>query len=245
MSEFVKKTFSALWRFIFANFICIFALLIVSTLCTALLTKEIGYEAYGTIEGSEETVHLYTYYNEDGVDTQKAEYEEQGYTVSVSDIRSDMTKAETILMHVICQIVCICVTAYFLYPLLWHLGNKDYNRVHFGRIKEDKLRGAKIGLATLIPYFVLYLVLVVFALGAYKSFPLVIYRFVNATFFSLLIGIFGSAATAGDLGIIRMLLTILPFAFIPLITGAAYLLGYKDISITEKLIYKNKKDRKK
>ena len=68
---------------------------------------------------------------------------------------------------------------------------------------------------------------------------------IPATFFSLLIGIFGSAATAGDLGIIRMLLTILPFAFIPLITGAAYLLGYKDISITEKLIYKNKKDRKK
>ena len=124
----------------------------VSTLATALFTQEIGYEAYGVKEGSTQNEFLYTYYTKDGEDTKKAEYEEQGYTVSTTQIRDNMSKAERNVFLVISLIGTLWLTGSFIYGVSWMFGNKDSNKVHFGRIKEDKLRGAKIGLIATIPY---------------------------------------------------------------------------------------------
>lgn len=240
MKMFVKNSLSVLWRVVFANFVCIFLILAVSTICTSLTTKDIGYQAYGIKEGNEENILLYTYYNKDGEDTKMAEYESQGYTVTTVSMRSDMSKAAKNAFLVISQIICISTTAFFVYPSVWSYGNKDNNRVHFGRINEDKLKGFKVGIASMIPFFLLFIMLVVFALGVYKNFALILYKFLNCYAFGFLDFIFGKAVCAGELKLWQFALIFVTLMIVPIVSHIAYLLGYKDISLIEKIIYKKK-----
>lgn len=240
MKMFAKNSLSVLWRVVFANFVCIFLILAVSTICTALTTKDIGYQAYGVKEGSTENELLYTYYEKDGEDTLKADYESKGYTVSTVSIRSDMSKTARNVFLIIAQIVCISSTAFFIYPIVWSFGNKDNNRVHFGRISEDKLRGFKIGLASMLPFFLFFIAFVVFALGVYESFAVILYKFINCYAFGFLDFIIGDAVYVGELKIWQFALIFVALFIVPIIAHFAYLLGYKDISIIEKLVYKKK-----
>lgn len=247
MNQFLRRTLSVLWRFVFANLICIFAYFMVATLCTTAFTKDIGYNAYGTLDDSSSTVYLYTYYEDSGEDTLLAEYEQKGYTVTTSSIRSELAGWQSAVLHIISQIVCLVLTTIFLYSVCWSYGFSDRNKVHFNRIKEDKLSGAKIGLAATGLHFIVLLVYIIFALGVYPNCSLLIYKLFNASFIPALTVIFGDAATAGEATTVGYLFAALLLLIPSVITGISYLLGYKDISITEKLIYKNnkKKDRVK
>ena len=240
MKMFVKNSLSVLWKVVFANIICIFLILTVSTICTALTTVDIGYQAYGVKEGSTESELLYTYYNKDGEDTKKAEYESQGYTITTVNLSSDMPNAARNTFLVIAQLVGLSTTALFIYPTVWECGNKDSNRVNFGRIKEDKLRGFKIGLAAMLPFFLLFIALIIFALGAYEKFAVILYKFINCYAFGFLDFIIGDAVYVSDLAFWQYPLIFITLFIVPVIAYIAYILGYKDISVIEKIVYKKK-----
>lgn len=244
MKDTIKKSLSVFWRFLFANFVCIFIIIMVSTLATSLFTKEIGYDAYGVKEGGTENEFLYTYYSEDGEDTQKTKFEELGYTVSTSQIRDSMSNGERTVFLVLTLIGTLWLTGTFIYGISWIYGNKDSNKVHFGRIKEDKWRGAKIGLLATIPYFLLFIVFLICGLGVYEKASAIIYKFANCYAFGFIDMICGSDYTAGMLSWWKFVL-LFALLFIPaIICELGYWLGYKDISISEKIVYKNKKKSK-
>ncbi len=241
MKDLIKKSASVFWRFLFANFVCVFIIIMISTLATALFTKEIGYNAYGVREGGTQNEYLYTYYSKDGEDTEKSKFEEQGYTVSTTQIRDNMSNAERTIFLVLTLVGTLWLTGSFIYGVSWVFGNKDSNKVHFGRIKEDKWRGGKIALLATTPYFLFFITFLICGLGAYEKFSVIIYKFVNCFVFGLIDIICTSNYTAGELAWWQYLLLLLSLFIPAIICEVGYVLGFKDISISEKIIYKKKK----
>ena len=70
---------------------------------------------------------------------------------------------------------------------------------------------------------------------------MIIYKFVNGYAFGFIDLILGATHNAGGLNIIQILLLFI-LLFIPAsVCEIAYILGYKDISVMEKIVFKNNK----
>ena len=74
-----------------------------------------------------------------------------------------------------------------------------------------------------------------------SSFPVIFYQYLNAAFFAPMDLICGSAVAFGDLAIWQILLLLLVLLLVPAFSGFAYYIGYKDILLCDKLIYKKQK----
>ena len=250
MKNNMKSAASVFGRVVFANVICIFVCMVVSVICVALFTRVIGYNAYGTkvsdssdmSAGGLKAEMLYEYRYDEGEDTKKAEYEAQGYTVSTEKVRSEMSEGARAAFLIINQIFCLVVLIQFVYGEVWHTGTTDNNKVHFGRITYDKYRGIKIGALAMLPFLLLFIGLAVLKIFC-PGFPLIVYKLLNSSVFSIIDIIFGSASKLSQLSVVRMVLSLSAFAVVPLISHIAYTLGFKQFSISEKLIYKKKKDK--
>ncbi len=127
----------------------------------------------------------------------------------------------------------------------WQQGNRDLNKVKFKRREQDLLRGFKIGMVASVPMFVLAIGLLLAKAELLPNFY-IIYKLVNGemlAFIGLIDGAFRGVQSAyltmvswpQVIGV--CLLNFIP----PVIWEVYYLLGYKDIVIAEKVIYKNQK----
>lgn len=119
------------------------------------------------------------------------------------------------------------------------------NKVKFKRREQDLLRGFKIGMVASVPMFVLAIGLLLAKAELLPNFY-IIYKLVNGemlAFIGLIDGAFRGVQSAyltmvswpQVIGV--CLLNFIP----PVIWEVYYLLGYKDIVIAEKVIYKNQK----
>lgn len=241
MKEIFKGGASLFGRLIIINIMCFFLAISFSVLCTAAFTQVIGYTAYGTLKDSKESVQLYEHYTSDGEDLKRAEYEAQGYTITESKIRSQVSPVGNRVYLAATQICCLVMLVSFIYPGFWQMGTKDSNLVHFKHKPEDKLKGLKCGLIAIIPSVLLLLFLTVTSKGISSSFPTVLYKFIHSSLYSFIQLAVSGSATFGELSVGAILLLFLLLLAVPLISCAAYLLGYKNISLGEKFIYKKNK----
>lgn len=243
MKEILKGGGKLFLKTVVVNIMCFFIVISFSVLTTAAFTKNIGYKAYGTMSDSSEQTELYTYYYEDGDDTQKSAYEEEGYTVSTVNIRSEISRSGKTCFLIISEVFCFLLFCGIIYPRIWQNGTNDSNLVRFKHKNEDKFKGFKIGAVAAVPNYLLLIFLVIAKLGAFPNFPMALYKFLNSSVYSFIEIISGRAITVSELAVWRLaLLFILPL-LIPVIAGISYILGYKNISVGEKLIYKNKQSR--
>ena len=240
MKVIIKSGSKLFLKTVVVNIMCFFIVISFSVLATAAFTKNIGYKAYGTSSDTSSQTELYTYYYEDGEDTYKSAYEEQGYTVSTASIRSQISGTGNVVFLTVSQIFCLLILISFIYPNLWHDGTNDSNLVRFKHKKEDKHKGFKIGAVAVIPNYLFLIFLVIAKLGAVPSFPMALYKFLNSAFYSFIQIIAGSAVTVADLEVRSLILLFILPLIIPVTAGAAYILGYKNISIGEKMVYKKK-----
>ena len=222
---------------IVANVMCFILIISFSVLSTALFTDKIGYTMYGTVTEGEEIKQLYTYYYEDGDDTQKEIYKDKGYNLTEFSIRSVVPKGTRIFWHIVSQVFCFIIMFTFIYNILAKQGNKDSNLVNYKSQKEDKLKGLKIGLIAVAPSFVMLLYAAIS-----KKVTIAMFAFLNSYLYDLISIICGGAKSFAELQIWQTLLLFILLVIIPLVSWGSYLLGYKSISISEKIIYKNKKE---
>lgn len=240
MKENFKTGAKLFLKLIVVNIMCFFVVMSFSVLSTAAFTKNVGYKAYGTSSDSSEPQELYTHYYADGEDTKKAEYEGRGFTVSESKIRSEMTRGGTAAFLAVSQIFCILILFSFIYPNIWHIGTTDSNLVKFKHKAEDKMKGLKIGLIAVAPEYLFLLFVIIAKAGAAPKFPVVLLKFLNAAFYSLTQVICGNVIYVSELSVIRLILLLLLPLVIPAVSCVSYILGYKNFSVGEKLIYKKK-----
>ncbi len=242
----ILKNGGILWlKTVVATIMSFFIVISILFLCTAFFTEETYYIAKGAKEGDEQVEILYEHYFKDGEDTKKAEYEAQGYTVVTENMRSELAGKGKVIYLVISQLFSLAILISFIYPKIWDMGAKDSNLIRFKHKEEDKLRGFKIGLVAVAPNY-LYLIFIVIAkLGLKPDLQMALYKFLNASFYSVIDLAVGGANTVAELSVIRlMVLFILPLV-VPLVAGGAYLLGLNNYSISEKLIYKKNNNKEK
>ncbi len=242
MKEILKTGLRIYGKTIVVTIMCFFIVISISTIATAFFSENIGYTAYGTTSDSSEYTELYTYYFDDGEDTQKAEYEEQGYTLTLSNIRSSLSKSGNLFYLILSQLLCLVILITFIYNITWTLGTKDNNMVRIGHKTEDKLKGFKAGLISIIPYCLFIICLLILKNNVAAKFPPAILKLTTASFYSFSELIIGSAATLKDLSLVRFIGLIFLQLIIPVISGISYYLGYKNISLGEKFVYKKKEN---
>lgn len=241
MKEILKGGGKLFLKTIAINLMCFFIVVSFSVLSTAAFTKNIGYTAYGTTSDSSEPIKLYTYYFEDGEDTQKSDYEEEGYTVSTNSIRSVLSNSGKAFFLIISQVFAFLLLCGFIYPEIWHNGTTDSNLVKFKHKNEDKFKGFKIGAVAAVPNYLFLVFLVIANLGVFPSFPVALYKFLNSSVYSFIDVIVGSAVAVSEIAVWRLALLFLLPLIIPAVSGVSYLLGYKNISVGEKFVYKKNK----
>ena len=90
------------------------------------------------------------------------------------------------------------------------------------------------------PEYLFLLFVIIAKAGVSPKFPVVLLKFLNAAFYSLTQVICGSAVHVSELSVIRLILLLLLPLVIPAVSCVSYILGYKNFSVGEKLIYKKK-----
>lgn len=237
MKEIITKSIKLYGTCIIANIMCFMLIITFNMLGANLLTEKIGYTVYGTVSEGE-TVELYTHYFSDGDDLKKQDYIDKGYTLNEVTVRSQMGKSSTIVWDAIAQTFMLIIMAIFVYNELWNLGYKDNNAVRIKMKKEDKLKGLKIGLLATAPSYLLVTVLLFARHTIGKNLSIVIFGFLNSYLYKTILFITGGGITFSQLQIWKILIFYPLISVVPVIALVAYLIGYKGILISEKIIYK-------
>ncbi len=218
--------------------VCFFVCISIHLLCLERFSTDIGYTAIAYTANNNESKELYTYYYKDGEDTKKEEYEKQGFEIKTKKI-SQITEKGNVIFLCATQILCTILTIVFIYSPLWKLGCKDRNSVKFKHKSEDIFKGLKIGITAMFPSLIIFTAFIIGTLNSSKMSP-AIYKLINCYNYSFIDIILKNTSTIGELTFLQYLFIFLLLLIIPLVSFGAYLLGYKDISLGERFIYKKK-----
>ncbi len=239
----LKLSGSMVFTAVLSFFICISLLVIFS----GVFTKEIGYNA--TVyedEAGTKLVEEYTYYytdkdgdgKDDGVDQKLQECDKKGYYIAINKVRSELEGMGKFLFYSITQVFTSIIIIAFASNSSYKLGFKESNLVRIGQVKQDYLRGLKIGLIGNAPFYILFIALIVMANIPSFKIPVAWYAGLNGHFYPLVMLIGGAAKTIAQLSIGQYILLFLLQLIVPAISAIAYVLGYKEISLSEKIMYK-------
>lgn len=238
--ELLQKSFKLYFQIVVASFLCFVLIMSFKMMGTAFLTKEVGYTVHGTLSQDEESIELYTHYYENGEDKKYQEYEEEGYTLFKNAIRSQTSKRDALIWSIITQAFLIMLVGVFIYNNLWNLGHKDKNAVNHGQQDEDKFKGLKIGSIAIIPSVVLLTILTIGKETFAKNISIASYGFLNTYLYEAILLVSNGGGLFSKLDIWQIVAFYAMFIIIPIIAQVAYILGYKDIVISERLTYKKK-----
>ena len=241
MKDNLKQSVSLFIRLVIVNFLCAVVVLSISgVIAPSFFGESAGYVAIGVKDEKDEL--LYEHYYADGEDKKEVEYKAKGYEIVKKDMPKELDKKGNLITYAVTQFLCLMLLCSFVYPRLWDLGVADSNMVNYNHKSEDKLRGFKIGAFTIVPAVLLLAFMLITKNNICATVPLAIYKFLNSSLYGFLEFASGTTATFAKVSVARGLLMFLPQILVPLIAGVSYILGYKNISIGEKLVYK--KDKK-
>lgn len=230
---------------IMAAVIGFFLCISIGVICSAIFTKNIGYDAYVYTQDGTDPIAKYQYLytdtdgdgKDDGTDTQKAEYEKQGYVVTTYQTRSILEGSNKAVFLGLTQVLNFILVISFASSSVYKQGFKDANLVRTGHKKLDNLRGFKLGAVANIPFFALFVLMIVLTITT-PNFRTIWYAYLNSHFYSIILWISGSADVISKFSILQFVLLFLVQLIVPVISGVAYILGFKEINLTDKLVYK-------
>lgn len=139
---------------------------------------------------------------------------------------------------IIVQLICFSIIIFFVYKPLWIQGNKFKVIKLVSNEKYDPLKGLKVGCYLMVPYIFINIILIFIRIFYSQSEFLLIYKLLNSHIWPILHLMTPNSGSVGDLAVYELIIiNILPLIF-PAITSIAYFLGYKGISIKQKILYK-------
>lgn len=154
-------------------------------------------------------------------------------------------------LQIFTGIMSVIIYFFIISGPTWKLGNGDLNRVKFGRIKEDKLRGLKAGLIASVPIFIMNLLLILAKAELFPNFY-VAYKLLNSHLFNIIGFIDGTFLGVKNTAYLQyvswasiIVTCVLSTIITPLFCHINYMLGYKDIILSDRIIYKKQKKEEK
>ena len=219
---------------------CFFIALSCTLVFTFLFAEETGYDVFGVSADTGETVLVYHHNNADGEDLLFEEYSKEYESLKKSKT-VELSKGYTNLAYLISGLISFVFVVGTTYVPVWEIGNKDINRVNMGMKKENKLTGLFAGLIASIPSLAVYATLWLSHLKVLSTEFLSVFRFFNSHFYGFISFVYGNATNTAELSVTKLLLLSVTVWLLPLVTAVGYYVGYKDIRISEKMIYIKKK----
>lgn len=236
----LKLGFATLGKYIICLLMCFFVTFSFIAVFSMFTLEMVGYDAaIFENEEAEEPIEQYQHYYSDGEDTKKADAEAKKYIVVTREFAGEFSGAPYIACHLIAQTVSLVLFVAVMSSSLNKKGRADLNAVNCGRAEEDKLKGFKAGLFPATFSLASWVCLLLAKLDIFKP-GLSIYSFSNYHFFGYQKLIFGQGVSVNpvDISYSALFLALLPAVITLATCTAAYILGYKDINLYEKAVYK-------
>lgn len=235
-----KTSLKIFLRYAVSVFMCFFIALSCTLVFTFLFAEETGYDVFATNSETGETSFVYHHNSADGEDLLFEEYA-QKYEGLKKSKTVELSKGYNNLAYLISGIISLVFVVGTTYSPIWEEGNKDINRVNMGIKKENKFMGLWAGLIASIPSLAVYVTLWLSHLKILSTEFLSVFRFFNSHFYGFISFVYGNATNTAELSVSKLLLLSVTVWLLPLVSSIAYFVGYKDIRISEKLIYVKKK----
>lgn len=222
-------------KILLASIITLLFQVSLASIATGVGTQEIGYRVlYSADNNGYEEVYLHLY--ADGEDTRLAQYQNDPHYYKVAERSKLNSTAVNTINWVACAFGLLML--YFgVYSALWRAGDALSGRAEFGKQNFDRWFGLKVGLFTEIPFFILYIVMVVGKFIGQLNYPASIYKIVHYFCFpytNLFITKINDTLQISSWG----LLALFPVLFIvPLICMLGYQVGSRHFVLKNALIY--------
>lgn len=234
-----KQSANLFLKFVIGILMCLFVFMSFSFAFSAAFSDTVGYNIYhyNAELGKEELVCVHNEENKNDVDCKCGEYaSDELNAVRLTELSSSKKK----VCNILAQIFSLVLISGVIYGTVWEKANKDISAVKFERVSENKWRGLIMGSIASIPSCILFVLLILSKFEILSPNFLSTYRLLNSHFHGILTLIYSSASSAADLSDLQILYCGLLLLYLPVLCGVAYLLGYKDIKIFEKIVYKKK-----
>ena len=216
-----------------AAIMCFIIYISLSVIIIGMTTHPIGYTLYELNEAGEQVI-----VEEKLFDDTITKAPEPGEGQGVESIMSDPPQAAMIALNVISQTIMFIILAVFIVSAMREKGQRDLTQVKYRGARQDKLCGLKIGVLTIIPAFVAYLVLIFSKLTGLMPWYLFAYRYINICFLPIINSVSATAALSSEISWVALLVILLLHLYIPLVCHVSYTMGYKQIFLADKLMYK-------
>jgi len=153
-----------------------------------------------------------------------------------------MLKTTGFVMNLVALILQGLLFALIIYTKMWEWGDKNANSANFGHVAGDPLRGLKLGFLAAIPSIISFLALVADKLFGFWDGMATAYRICHTALYPVIIWSMGSlvSVTTADISWGGIFCAGLPLLFMPAVATLAYYLGYRHISLREKIVFVNK-----
>ena len=245
MKDIILKSLKLFLITFLSGIMCFFLVTSLNFMKVGLFSENIGYDMYGATEEDPDMKHLYTYYFEDGDDEKYKEYEEQGYKLSGVSIYSEINPTANITLSIISQVICLVVTTLFVYNTMWKTGNRDKESERLHGLKVNKAKGLYCGILAILPMLLALTFAIVTKNSICANVSTSLYALLNGYAFEILTAVNKSARVFSDIGIWQILTYYGVLLIFPIVSSISYFIGFKDIVIMEKLIYKNSNKKEK
>lgn len=226
-----------LLRLVLATVLCVILYFSMMFIATGMFSNVIGYQIHEENENKEIVLvkeHIY----EDGEEhLTKADVEDNQVLTALREVPPTTLK----VFNVLSQIIMLVVFAIFPYHILWEFGNRDDTKVRYKGQRPDPWRGFRVGGFAMVPYALLWVLLLMTKFDVMPIGYVEAYRWINIPFMPFI----NWVTSNGDLQntAVWQLLLLLPILlFIPLVCGIAYRMGHNQFSIREHMVFAKKKE---
>ena len=232
----MKKLFSdsaKLYLQVFlASFLCFIICTSISSLFYSLGTHVIGYRLYELGEDGKPQYVGEPYYFQ-------TEDEEPPKDKLYETIRSERPKYSLILEGVLSQSIMLVLFVSFVNTRISKIAYSDRTADMYQGQKKNIYKGFIFGGIASIPAVAFYIYLLILKIIGSQVSILTLVRIANAAFLPLVNAIVGSAQKLTEISYGSFALLIIPILILPIVTGISYIFNYKQISIKDKIMYKN------
>lgn len=136
---------------------------------------------------------------------------------------------------ILAQIFCLGIILVLPYLRIYDVGFNDHNRINYGHIKRDELKGLKIGLIVSVPYVFCSAALILAHFSIVPPIYLSLFRIINSPYFSLSQTLLPPTLTITEQNIFAVIAVALTAFTEPVVYGLGYRMGLARISFTEQM----------
>ena len=241
MKKRTKRTLAVsgkvLVRLILASILCAILYFSMMTIATGVFSDVVGYRIHEMTENNEIVL----------IEEHKYAAGEKHVTKAELDITDDQAFTELrevppktlAVFNALSQVMMLIVLAIFPYHILWDFGNRDDTKVRYKGQRPDPYRGFRVGGLAMVPYVVLWVLLLVAKCGWLPGNYGKIYRLLTIPFLQYTDWVMPSG-NLQETAVWQLLLLIPTLLFVPIVCGISYQLGHKQFSIREHLVFTKK-----